>query len=246
LALPPHAAGLAPVDVGLLGVAHLADCCAAANVDAADLTGRHTHGGVGALLAQQLDAGAGRAGQLGAAAGPQLDRVDHGAGRYVAQRQVVAGLDVGIGTGLNHITLRQALRRNDVALLAVEVVQQRDVGGAIRVVLDVRDLGVDAVLVVATEVDHAVRPLVATALVPGGDPTVRVASALAVQRTNQRLLRMVASDLREIGDAGTATTRGRRLVLANSHDSLGLSALFAGYAGAPNRSIGLLPAANVT
>src|SRR6185503_5563620 len=106
------------------------------------------------------------------------------------------------------------------ALLAVEVVQQCDVRGAVRVVLDVRDLGVDAVLVVATEVDHAVRALVATALVPGGDPTVCVAAALTVQRTNQRLLRMVASDLGEIGDAGTAATRGRRLVLANSHDSL--------------------------
>ena len=40
------------------------------------------------------------------------------------------------------------------------------------------DLGVDAVLVVATEVDHAVRALVATALVPGGDPAVRVTPPL--------------------------------------------------------------------
>ncbi len=63
--------------------------------------------------------------------------------------------------------------------------QQRDVGGAVRVVFDVRDLGVDAVLAVATEVDHAVRTLVATALVPDGDSTVRVAAALAVQRANQ-------------------------------------------------------------
>ena len=114
-----------------------------------------------------------------------------GTGRDVAQRQVVAGLDVGVGAGLDHVALRQTLRRNDVALLAVEVVQQRDVGGAVRVVLDVRDLGVDAVLVVATEVDHAVGALVATALVPGGDAAVRVTTALAVQRTNQRLLRMV-------------------------------------------------------
>src|SRR5438445_1836802 len=225
LALPPHTAGLTPVDVGLLGISDLADGGAAAHVDATDLTGRHTQRGVGAFLAEQLDARAGRAGHLCAAAGPQLHSVDHGARRDVAQRKVVAGLDVGVGTRLHHVALRQALRRNDVALLAVEVMQQSDVGGAVRVVLDVRDLGVDAVLVVATEVDHAVGTLVATALVPGGDPTVRVATALAVQRANQRLLRMIASDLGEIGDAGTATTRGRRLVLANSHDSLGLSSL---------------------
>src|ERR671920_24868 len=41
LALPAHAAGLAPVDVGLLGVAHLADGRAAADVDVADLARGH-------------------------------------------------------------------------------------------------------------------------------------------------------------------------------------------------------------
>ena len=133
---------------------------------------------------------AGRPGQLGAAARPQLDGVDHGTGRDVAQRQVVAGLDVGVGARLHHVALRESLRRDDVALLAVQEVQQRDVRGAVRVVLDVRDLGVDAVLVVATEVDHPVGALVAATLVPGGDAAVRVAAALAVQRTHQRLLRM--------------------------------------------------------
>ena len=53
---------------------------------------------------------------------------------------------------------------------------------AVRVVLDVRDLRVDAVFVVAAEVDHPVGPLVAAALVAGGDATVRVTATLAVQR----------------------------------------------------------------
>jgi hypothetical protein len=70
---------------------------------------------------------------------------------------------------------------DDVALLAVEEVEQRDVRGAVRVVLDVRDLGVGAVLVVATEVDDAVGALVATTLVPGGDAAVRVAATGAVR-----------------------------------------------------------------
>ena len=48
LALPAHAAGLAPVDVALLGVADLADGRAAARIDVADLAGRHTQLGVGA------------------------------------------------------------------------------------------------------------------------------------------------------------------------------------------------------
>src|SRR4249919_3640079 len=95
LALPAHAAGLAPVDVGLLGVAHLADRGAAAQVDVADLAGRHTQLGVGTVLGHELHAHSGRAGDLRAAAGLELDSVDDRTGRDVAQRQAVAGLDVG-------------------------------------------------------------------------------------------------------------------------------------------------------
>src|SRR5699024_6288607 len=63
-ALPAHAAGLAPADVDLLGVADLTDGGAAARVDAADFGRRHAQDGVLALLAQQLDGRTGRTGQL--------------------------------------------------------------------------------------------------------------------------------------------------------------------------------------
>src|SRR5699024_7417726 len=79
----------------------------------------------------------------------QLDGVPHGAQRDVPQRQVVAGLDVRTRTVLDEVALTQLGRREDVALLAVQVVQQRDARGAVGVVLDVGDLGPHAVLVVA-------------------------------------------------------------------------------------------------
>src|SRR4051794_36143366 len=129
LALPPHPAGLAPVDVGLLGVAHLADRRPAAHVHVADLAGGHAQLRVLALLGDQLHAGPGRAGDLRAAARAQLDGVHHGADRDVAQRQVVARLDVGPRAVLDPVALTQLLRRDDVALLAVGVVQQRDPRG---------------------------------------------------------------------------------------------------------------------
>ena len=106
LALPTHTAGLAPVDVALLGVADLADGSAAAHVDAADLTRRHAQGRVRTLLAEELDRSAGAAGHLGPAARAQLHRVDDRTGRDVAQRQVVAGLDVGVGASLHDVALR--------------------------------------------------------------------------------------------------------------------------------------------
>src|SRR3954447_25895104 len=217
LALPAHAAGLAPVDVALLGVADLADRRAAADVDVAHLARGHAELRVGALLGDQLDAGAGGAGDLGAATGTQLDVVHRRTGRDVAQRQRVARLDVGVGAGLDAVALLQAARRDDVALLAVGVVQQRDARGAVGVVLDVRDRGRHPVLVMATEVDDAVRALVAATLVPGGDAPVAVAAALVVQRTDQRLLRLGARDLGEVGDRGATAARCRRLVLADAH-----------------------------
>src|SRR5207245_5881845 len=134
----------------------------------------------------------------------------------VAQWQVVAGLDVRTRPRLDAVTLRQPCRRDDVALLAVGVVQQRDPRGAVGVVLNVRDLGRDAVLVVATEVDDAVGALVAATLVTGGDAAGVVATAPVVQRTHQRLLRLRPSDLDEVGDGRATTARGRRLVFADT------------------------------
>src|SRR5690349_20267526 len=69
LALPAHAAGLAPVDVGLLGVADLADRGAAADVDETHLAGRQAQRGAGALLGDQLRGVSGGPGDLGTAAG---------------------------------------------------------------------------------------------------------------------------------------------------------------------------------
>ena len=217
LALPAHAAGLAPVDVALLGVADLADGGAAAHVDVTDLAGRHTQLGVGAVLGNELHLGAGGPGDLRAATGPELDGVDDRTDRDVAQREVVARLDVGAGAGLDPVALRQLVRGDDVALLAIGEMQQRDPSGAVRVVLDVRDNGRHAVLLGPGEVDQPVGTLVPAALVPGGDPPVHVASALGVQRTDQRLLRGVAGDLGEVGHRGATTTGGRRLVFTDTH-----------------------------
>src|SRR3954454_7358472 len=217
LALPAHAAGLAPVDVRLLGVADLADGRAAARVDVADLTRGHAQLRHAGVLRNELHARAGRPRDLRATAGPQLDRVHDRADRDVAQRQVVAGLDVGRRAGLDPVALRQPCRSDDVALLAVGVVQQRDARGAVGVVLDVRDLRRHAVLVVATEVDDSVGALVTAALVTDGDPAVNVASALAVQRLDERLLRLGARNLDEVGDARATTTGSRRLVFADTH-----------------------------
>src|SRR5690606_501428 len=76
-ALPAHAAGLAPVDVRLLGVADLADRGAAAGIHIADLTRGQTKLRVGAVLGDEANGRPSRASHLGSATGAKLDRVDH-------------------------------------------------------------------------------------------------------------------------------------------------------------------------
>ena len=137
----------------------------------------------------------------------------------VAQLQRVAGLNVRANASLDVIALLQAGRSEDVALLAIRVVEEGDAGRAVGVVLNVSDRRRDAVLVVTTEVNHAVLALMTAAAVAGGHATVVVTATGLVQRAQQRLLGGVAGDLDEVRDGREATARSRGLVLANSHCS---------------------------
>src|SRR4051812_21301887 len=109
-ALPAHTAGLAPVDVRLLGVADFADGCAAAHVNVADFTGGQTQLGEAAFLGNELYRSTCGTCHLGAATRTQFNCVDNGTNRDVAQRQVVARLDVSVGTSLDEVTLGQLVR----------------------------------------------------------------------------------------------------------------------------------------
>src|SRR5215218_1671837 len=219
LALPAVAAGLAPADQLLLGVADLADGGPAGGQDLADLARGHPQGGQRALLGQQLDPGPGRAAHLGPAARAELDVVDDGADGDVLQRQGVARLDVGALARLHQVADLEAGRGQDVALLAVQIVEQGQAGGAVRVVLDRRHLGRHAILGPA-EVDDPVALLVAAALVPGGDAPVDVAATLLRARCQQRILRGLLGDLGEVGHRAAPPSRRGWLVLADAHGYL--------------------------
>ena len=110
-----------------------------------------------------------RAAELAAAAGLHLDVVDRQAGRDLRQRQAVAQLGLGVGAADDGHPRLQAVRGQDVPLLAVLVLDQRDPGRPVRVVLDMGDGGRLAVAIVAPPVDDPVLPLVAAAAVPRRD-----------------------------------------------------------------------------
>ena len=90
----------------------------------------------------------------------------------------------------------QAVRLQDVALLAVGISDERDARRAVRVVLDRRDLPRN-VLLVALEIDDPVEPLVPAAAPPRRELAVVVAAAGAVQRLDERLVRLARRDVVE-------------------------------------------------
>src|SRR3954447_3489110 len=192
-----RATGLADRDVLVVGVADRADGRAAVRRDHPHLAGVEAQGGRAGLLRDDLNRGARGAAELAAAAGRQLHVVYDRTRRDVGQRQGAAGTDVRARAGLDGVANLQASGRQDIALLAVGVVQQRDVGRAVRVVLDRGDLGRHAVLA-ALEVDLAVTALGAAAAMAGRDPAVRVAATALGDALDEGLLRLGPRDLLEV------------------------------------------------
>ena len=135
------------------------------------LGGRQTHVRVVAFLGHQLRGRAGGAHELAALADLHFDVVDHRAGRDVAQRQRVAGLDVG-GARRTITSRRLRGRRAPGCSASRHPCRCSRARRALRFgsySIDA-DLGRHADLV-ALEVDHAVAALVSAAAETRGDAT---------------------------------------------------------------------------
>src|SRR5688500_9409114 len=175
--LLPEVAGPAGLAVGhvlVILVADDADGGVAAHVHLAHLAGGQTEGGPVAFASHELRADAGGTDHLAALAFLQLDVVNHRAERDLRERQSVPDEDVGILARRHHRADGQAVRSEDVALLAVHTVEQSDVRRAVRIVFDRGDLRGNPALV-ALEVDLAVLLLVSSADEAGGDAAPAVA-----------------------------------------------------------------------
>ncbi len=111
-------------------------------------------------------------------------------GGNVLQRQRVADQDVRLRAAHDLLSDLQSDGLDDVALLAVRVVDQRDARAAVRIVLDRRN-GARNPELVALEVDQAKLLLVAAALVTHGQSAGAVTAAGALLDCQQRLVRLV-------------------------------------------------------
>src|SRR6185436_6722675 len=230
-AQPTRLAGLADRQQLVLGEPDFADRRETLAADHAHFRRAQSQRDVVAFLRHDLHAGPGAAAQLAAAADLQLDVVHRGAQRDLEQRHRVPDADVRARTGDDRIARVQPLGREDVALLAVRVLQQRDARGPVRVVLDPGDARRNPELV-ALEIDAPVLPLVPAAHVAARDVAFVVAPARPLERLEQRLLRLRLRDFAEVGDRAEPRRRRHRPKLSNAHlalEHLDRVALFEGH-----------------
>src|SRR5580700_5591833 len=136
---PAHRAGFAEHAQTVFIVADFADGCATVDMHLAHFTGLQPQTGVHAFARGELSGRAGAARHLAAFADLQFDVVYRAADRNVAQRHRIAGLYRRVGAGADLIARLHALRRQNVAALAVLVEDQREMRGAIRIILEALD-----------------------------------------------------------------------------------------------------------
>jgi len=134
----------------------------------------------------------------------------------VAQRQAIACADGYILSRLYPIAALETLGRYDVGALSIQILEQGQVGAAIRVILDSLDNGGDAFLV-TLEVDDPIASLVCPAAMAHGDATLVVTPAGPVLFLQQRTERRPLVELRRHHLDYKAPPRRGRICLYDCH-----------------------------
>src|SRR5579862_2778396 len=210
LAEPSRAPGLADRNIFMIEIADLADGRAAIRLYHPLFARRQLEQRHLALFGHQLRLHTRAARELRTGARLHLDRVHDGAERDVFQHQGVARLDVGILARLDLGANFETVRREDVSLHAVGVVQQRDIGGTIRIVLERGDDRGNPVAI-ALEIDQAKAALMPAAAMTRGHPSAIIASASALDRYQQTFFRLLLGELGEVRNLHEALPRRARI-----------------------------------
>ncbi len=122
---------LTDLDVLMVDVADLADGGHAGLGYVSQLAGGQSKKCVAVFLRHELSHVTGGSGELSAAAGIKLYVMNKGTGGDVLERKGVTGLDIRGLAGYNLVAYLQTLRRGDVRLFAVLILDQRDERGAV-------------------------------------------------------------------------------------------------------------------
>jgi len=134
--LPAGATCLAEILVRIVGVGNRANSRHAIGAQIALFTAFQTNNNHAAITADNLDISTGRASDLAALAWLHFNVVNDRTNRHLRQQHRVAWLDVGLVTSNHAVANVKTLRCNDIGQFIVCIFDQRDKGGAVRIIFE--------------------------------------------------------------------------------------------------------------
>ena len=142
-----------------------------------------------------------------------------GSGRNEAERQRISRQDIGAFTGLHRHADLKTHRVQDVTLLTIGVVQQRQACRAVGIVFDRRDSRGNAFFL-APEIHRAILLLVPSAAMPDGQLAVRIPPTGAFLWLKQCLFRRLLGDFALIQNGNKTPGTGIGIKAFQWHRSL--------------------------
>ena len=117
--------------------------------------------------------------------------------RDIFQRYGVTGFNVRILTADNGIAHDHFMRGNHIPLFAIQIIDQRNPGGSVRIIFNGRNLAWNICLV-ASEINQSVFFLMTTPDMTAGDTPITIASARSFHGAQETSLRARCRDLCKI------------------------------------------------
>ena len=184
---PSRCTGLAQRRQTVLGIANFSDDRLAVRMSLSHLPRPKPNRYIATFLSHELGTATGAANHLSALTRFHLDAVNLGSNGDVPHRHAVARLYRCRIVGDHLVTNRQAFRCDDVPTFAIQVFDQEEVGGPIRIVFQTLDDTRDSDFI-PFEIDNPVLLFVTTASMSFGNPTLVISSAVLVLFLDQSAL----------------------------------------------------------
>ncbi len=176
---PSRCTGLAQRRQTVLGVTNFSDDRLAVRMNLSHLPGPKPNRYIDPFLSHELGTATCTANHLRALTRFHLDAVNLGSNGDVPHRHAVARLYRCRIVGDHLVTNRQAFRCDDVPTFAIQIFDQNEIGGPIRIVFQTLDDTRDSDFI-PFEIDNPVLLLVTTANMSCGNPTLVISSTVLV------------------------------------------------------------------
>jgi hypothetical protein len=208
---------LADFDILMVDVADLTDNSFAVLADNAHFSRREPDLRSHTLFSHQLSRCPCTARHLRPAPRVKLNVVDDGPEGDIGNRKAVARTNIRSRAGNYNVAVFEAERCDNIALLAVFVLNKGDIRAAVRVVLDA-DHRRGLVEPVALKINFTIFAFFAAAVMANGDAPVAVSAGRLLERLQQGFFRSLFSNLGKVANGHMPAGRRGRPESFNTHN----------------------------